>query len=296
MSFSAKVRDELELSLIRHNWQKSDALASLSSFCLVSVKEFAQNPLVLRISRKKTVGLIENLTKILGGKMLVVNRGKRDQLVQLDFKGREWELSNYDYYAFVKTRPQADWWLLLAPLFLAAGSMSDPEKRIYHLQVRPLANAQCDLLNELMHSMRLPFRKTENQGRSSIYLSSGEDISDFLLLSGAHLALIRFEEVRTELELLATVQRQVNFDEANIERMTDAIERQIESILIIEKTVGLDSLPDYLASTARLRLENQDVSLADLAEMMNPPIGKSGMNHRMRRLHQIAKEITDARE
>ena len=115
-------------------------------------------------------------------------------------------------------------------------------------------------------------------------------------MSGAHLALLRFEEIRSELELLGPVQRQVNFDEANIERMTNAVERQIESIKLIDETVGLDSLPLHLAQTAQLRLQYPELSLVDLGELMSPPIGKSGMNHRMRRLRLLADKIIESRE
>lgn len=296
MSFSSKARDELLSKLAGFDWSEATALTALASFSLVSLKSRTTRPFVLRVSRAETARLISRLVRHVSGKAQIVSQGKRDQQIELNLNGREWELINFDFYAFIKTRPQADWWIILAPLFLAAGFMSDPAKRIYHLEISPVTADHNEQLYDLLQSTELPFRKTGGKGPGGVYLSSGEDIADFLRLSGAHLALLRFEEIRSELELLGTVQRQVNFDEANIERMTDAVERQIESIEVIEQTMGLDSLPKHLAETARLRLENPELSLADLGELMTPPIGKSGVNHRMRRLHMLADRIIESRD
>ena len=296
MSFSSKVRDELLSKLSAKEWTKSTALTALSSFSLLSLKAQPGQPFVLRVSRRETARLISDLARHVSGQAQVVSKGKRDQQIELDLKGQEWELINYDFYAFVKTRPQSDWWNILAPLFLAAGSMSDPLKRIYHLEISPLAATRNEELCDILLAMELPFRQTGSNKRKAVYLSSGDDIADFLRLSGAHLSLLRFEEVRSELELLGTVQRQVNFDEANIERMTKAVGRQMESIDIIERSLGLESIPLQLAETARLRLENPELSLADLGELMTPPIGKSGVSHRMRRLHALADKIIESQE
>lgn len=296
MSFSSRVRDELLSRLSTNEWDETTALAALSSFSIVSLKLQAGQPFILRVSRIETARLISDLAKHISGQAKVICRGKRDQQIELDLKGREWEVINFDFYAFIKTLPQSDWWIILAPLFLAAGFMADPSKRIYHLEVSPLAAARNEELYDLLLAMALPFRQTSSKKRKGVYLSSGDDISDFLRLSGAHLSLLRFEEVRSELELLGTVQRQVNFDEANIERMTDAVGRQMESIGIIEQSLGLESIPRQLSETARLRLENPELSLADLGELMIPPISKSGVSHRMRRLHALADKIIESQE
>ncbi len=296
MSFSSKVRDELLAKLTGKAWSEDTALAALSSFSLVSLKPQAGQPFVLRVSRMATADLISDLVRQLSGQAMIVSKGKRDQQIELDLNGREWEVINYDFYAFVKTRPPAYWCNILAPLFLAAGFMSDPSKRIYHLEISPLAAARNEELCDILLAMELPFRQTVSNKRKGVYLSSGDDIADFLRLSGAHLSLLRFEEVRSEIELLGTVQRQVNFDEANIERMTRAVGRQMESIDIIEQSLGLESIPRQLAETARLRLENPELSLADLGELMTPPIGKSGVSHRMRRLRALADKIIESQE
>ena len=296
-SFSSKVRDELLSRLCSYHWSASAALTALAAFAVVALKDRDVRPLVMRVSRLETASLISSLVNDNGlGRAKIQNLGKRDQQIEIDLNGREWELFNFDFYAIVQNKHQSDWWLILAPLFLSAGSMADPAKRIYHLEIVPVSAEMNEQLYELLQILELPFRKTGKKGRSSVYLSSGDDIADFLRLSGAHLALLRFEEIRSELELLGTVQRQVNFDEANIERMTNAVERQIESIKLIDETVGLDSLPLHLAQTAQLRLQYPELSLVDLGELMSPPIGKSGMNHRMRRLRLLADKIIESRE
>ncbi len=296
MSFSSTVRDELLSKLVTNSWSKYQAWAALASFSLVSLKSQLVGPFVLRVSRAETASLISDLIQCISGTVQIDSLGTRDQQIELDLNGREWELRNFDFYAFTKSRPQSDWWIILAPLFLAAGFMSDPAQRIYHLEISPVAAEQDQELHELMQMMELPFRKTGGKGRKGVYLSSGEDIADFLRLSGAHLALLRFEQIRSESELLGTVQRQVNFDEANIERMTSAVERQLESIEIIEQTLGLENLPHHLMETARIRLDNPEHTLAELGALLTPPIGKSGVSHRMRRLRELADRIIKSRD
>lgn len=294
MSFSSKVRDELLSILAAEEWSKANALAALAAFSLVSLRSQENQTCILRVSRAETAHLISNLAGHASGQAKITGMGKRDYQIELLLNGLEWEFINFDFYAFAKTRPQSDWWIILAPIFLAAGFMSDPAKRIYHLEISPVAATQNEELFDLLLAMQLPFRHISRRRRKGVYLSSGDDIADFLRLSGAHLLLLRFEEIRSELELLGTVQRQVNFDEANIERMTDAVGRQMESIRVIEQSIGLDSIPQQLAETARLRQENPELSLADLGELMSPAISKSGVSHRMRRLHALADKIIES--
>ncbi|MDD2427681.1 MAG: hypothetical protein PHV73_06250, partial [Eubacteriales bacterium] len=170
MSFSAKVRDELLSKLSAYRWNETAALTALSSFAVVSLKSRKSKNIVMRVSRDETARLISDLAEHINAKTKILSKGKRDQQIELDLNGREWEVVNFDFYALIKTRPQSDWWIILAPLFLAAGFMSDPSNRIYHLEITPVLAEQHELLHDLLHAMELPFRKTRTKGRPGVYL------------------------------------------------------------------------------------------------------------------------------
>ena len=132
-------------------------------------------------------------------------------------------------------------------------------------------------------------------GHDVIYLKDGQQIADFLLISGAHQCLLAFESLRVEKEMRNSVNRMVNCDSANTQRIADTAARQLELIRQLSLTRGLSQLQDDLRAAAEARLENPDLSLRELGESMQPPLGKSGMNHRLRRLEKAAAELLGER-
>ena len=134
-------------------------------------------------------------------------------------------------------------------------------------------------------------RATERGGYCIIYLKDASEISDVLNIIGAHEALMDFENVRIRKELSENVNRRVNFEAANISRTVRASIRQTEDIRLIEERIGLERLGEGLREIARARLRRPDASLEELAENVEPPIGKSGANHRMRKLSRIASDL-----
>lgn len=177
----------------------------------------------------------------------------------------------------------------LRGMFLACGSVSEPTKA-YHLEIaaRRPAGAQAAALLFAALGMRSGVLKRE--GYSVAYLKEGQPISDFLLLTGAHASLLELENRRVEKEMRNSVNRVVNCDSANLQRLADTALRQQRIIRTLVERHGLESLPDGLRQAATARLENPDLSIAELGELMDPPIGKSGMNHRLRRLLELALE------
>lgn len=137
----------------------------------------------------------------------------------------------------------------------------------------------------------LAVKQTQHQGKTHLILSSGEEVSRFLLLCGAHNALLEFEEKRSERELIGQVNRQVNFDDANAGRRADSIASQLEAIEVIERYRGIDTLPPPLVEAARARLTNRGASLEELGAAMVPPVSKSGMSHRLNKIRLIAYSL-----
>lgn len=173
--------------------------------------------------------------------------------------------------------------------FLAGGSISDPEKT-YHLELTSRTGEQADEIRRLMGTYGLNGRTIMRKGSYVTYLKEGENIVDFLNVIGAHRALMELENVRILKDMRNSVNRIVNCETANLGKTVNAAVRQVENIRYIAENIGLDKLPESLREIAELRLEHKDLSLTELGQLVNPPLGKSGVNHRLRKLDRIAEK------
>ncbi|MBR0381980.1 MAG: DNA-binding protein WhiA [Eubacterium sp.] len=176
--------------------------------------------------------------------------------------------------------------------FLSAGSMTDPEKN-YHFEVVCSSFEKASWVRDLFNSFDLEAKIVERKKYYVVYMKEGSMISDALNVMGAHVALMKFENVRILKEVRNEVNRRVNCEAANINKTVSAARKQIEDIRYIDRTVGLDSLPLSLRDVAYARLEEPEISLKELGAGLRVPVGKSGVNHRLRKLSQIAQEIRD---
>ncbi len=178
----------------------------------------------------------------------------------------------------------------LREFFLKRASITDPEKD-HHLEFVCRGKEEASEVSGLLSRFSLRPRAAERGGYCIIYLKDASEISDVLNIIGAHEALMDFENVRIRKELSENVNRRVNFEAANISRTVRASIRQTEDIRLIEERIGLERLGEGLREIARARLRRPDASLEELAETVEPPIGKSGANHRMRKLSRIASDL-----
>lgn len=176
--------------------------------------------------------------------------------------------------------------------FLAVGSLSDPEKA-YHLEFAVLSEGFASFIKEILAFFELEAKIVKRKRYFVVYIKEGSQIVDFLNVVEAHVALMDFENIRIVKEVRNSVNRQVNCETANIGKTVAAAAKQIEDIRYIECNMGLRKLAKGLRETAELRLEYPDASLQELGEMLQPPIGKSGVNHRLRKLGNIADELRE---
>lgn len=183
----------------------------------------------------------------------------------------------------------------LRGVFLGGGSISDPEKT-YHLELVTNNEDYAEDIKELLNYYDLGAKVVVRKGNYVVYIKEGEHIVNFLNIIGAHNALMKLENVRIFKEMRNNVNRIVNCETANLDKTLNAALRQLENIEYIKNTIGLDKLPAGLAEIAELRLEYKEASLKELGEMMNPAIGKSGVNHRLRKLDQIAENLKERRK
>lgn len=178
----------------------------------------------------------------------------------------------------------------LRAAFLGCGSVTNPD-RGYHFEWVAEDQSLRQNLARLLEKCDLPVHEHVRKGQNVMYLKGAQQIADMLALMGAHQAVMEMENIRIKKQMRAEANRASNCDEHNSERMLNASDQQIEAIKLISIQRGLFTLPPALQEIARLRLEHTSLSLQELGQMLNPPVGKSGVNHRMRRLMDIAKEI-----
>ena len=178
--------------------------------------------------------------------------------------------------------------------FIAAGSVSDPEKN-YHLEFVLGDAAMAQQLRDLVNSFGLEAKVVERKEHFVVYLKEGEQIVDLLNVMGAPLALMDLENVRIVKEVRNDVNRRVNCETANLSKVVGAAVKQLEDIAYIEKTIGLSNLPEQLEEMARVRLEYPDTSLKELGSYLATPVGKSGVNHRLRKISSIAETLREGK-
>ncbi|WPC41649.1 DNA-binding protein WhiA [Clostridium sp. JS66] len=312
MSFSLKVKNEVcryvEMS-------KAQAIAELSAIMKVSGtlllggnKQFSfkvttENPAIARfvfkllkdhfgihtkIMVKKSNSLKKNnvymilITEEMGVKSLLKEVGllkERENIFALDYSIPEDILEDENCKrAYIRGA------------FLGGGSVSNPEKT-YHLEFVTHDNEYADDLSSLINQYGLNSKVIQRKSSFIVYIKEGEQIVDLLNIISAHSSLLELENVRIMKEMRNNVNRLVNCETANLSKTVNAAVRQVESIKIIQKEIGLTRLPKNLREIAELRLNYPDESLKELGEMLNPPVGKSGVNHRLRRIEKIAEEV-----
>lgn len=174
--------------------------------------------------------------------------------------------------------------------FLCAGSMSDPEKS-YHLEFVCGTPEQAGQLKDMIQEFQIEAKIIKRKKYYVVYLKEGSGIVDLLNVIGAHVSLMNLENLRIVKEMRNSINRRVNCEAANITKTVNAASKQIEDILLIQKQYGFENLPDNLRQMAEIRLEHPDAPLKELGEYLEPTVGKSGVNHRLRKLSEIAEHM-----
>ncbi len=174
--------------------------------------------------------------------------------------------------------------------FLSSGTMSDPGKS-YHFEIICGAERDAEVLSRVIGTFDIEPKRTARKNKFSVYLKDSEAILDILNVMGASRALMQLENVRIIKGIKNSVNRQSNCDSANIGKTVRAATKQLEDIRLIENEMGLDKLTPPLREMAQARLEHPEESLAELGGYLDPPVGKSGVNHRLARIGEIAENI-----
>ena len=176
--------------------------------------------------------------------------------------------------------------------FLASGSISDPEK-FYHFEIACVAEPKAEQLRELIATFDIEAKIVRRKKYYVVYIKEGSQIVDILNVMEAPVALMELENIRILKEMRNSVNRQVNCETANINKTVSAAVKQMDDIRYIQAVIGLDGLPDNLREMALVGLDGPAATLKELGEALNPPVGKSGVNHRLRKLGILADDLRE---
>ncbi|MDR6225645.1 DNA-binding protein WhiA [Desmospora profundinema] len=176
--------------------------------------------------------------------------------------------------------------------FLAGGSVNNPDSASYHLEIVSTYQDHSQALCDLMNHYHMHAKWIERKKGFVVYIKEGDKIGEFLNIIGAHQSLFQFEDVRIMKDMRNSVNRLVNCETANLNKTIQAAMRQVENIRLIEKEIGLEQLPDRLREVAEARIRHPDVSLTELGQLLpGKKVGKSAVNHRLRKLDEIASKL-----
>ncbi|MCQ2464912.1 MAG: DNA-binding protein WhiA [Oscillospiraceae bacterium] len=183
----------------------------------------------------------------------------------------------------------------IAGVFLGCGSVNNPENG-YHLEFAINSEQLCSELSALLSSFDLNAKSMVRKNNHILYIKESENIEEILTFMGAQNSTLEIMNIKILRDVRNRVNRVRNCDIANLNKTSAASVSQLQDIRLIESTVGLDSLPATLREIALVRLDNPEFSLNDLGEVLDPPIGRSGVNHRLKRIRQIADQLREKAE
>lgn len=206
-----------------------------------------------------------------------------------DLKEELLELKMWDNKSSMKQDEQLKR-LLIREQFIKTGYMNNPNKD-YHLEILFSSKRKAEEFKLMLEEFDISTKLIMKNQKHMIYIKDGGEISKFLALIGANSAVLKFEEVRVIKETKNNINRIVNCETANLNKTINAAVLQIEDIKLIKKKKKFDDLSKQLQEIALVRLENPDMSLEELGKLLSKPLGKSGVNHRLKKIHEIAEEL-----
>ena len=178
----------------------------------------------------------------------------------------------------------------LRRVFLLDGYIANPEKE-YHLEILTDEKSLADIICEILKEYNINAKVIEKKYKFATYVKEADSIALFLNIIGSHNSLFKFEDAKIVHEMNNQINRVVNCETANLSKIVNTAVRQVEAIKKIKNKIGFNNLPNNLREIAQIRLDNPEVSLLELGKLLNPPLGKSGVNHRLKKLEEIAESL-----
>ena len=290
MSFSSDLKEEL--SKINNLAKKEEVKYELAGYLISKNASIIKNNIRYATESEYNINRFSKLLKNLDinhniefdGKSFVVTLKIKDCIKEVDTQNNEINIK------ILTNISENDKKSIIRGAFLGSGSINNPEKK-YHLEINLSNKINLDYLFEIITSMNIKCKKLELEKKYSIYLKEGEEISALIALMGANKSVLNFEDIRVQREMRGKVNRIVNCQTANLNKTINASVEQIEAIRKLQKSHKFNKLDENLKEIALLRLEYPDMSLIELGKQLRNPIGKSGVNYRLKKIIEIANEI-----
>ena len=309
MSFSAEVKEELAGYIPGGRHCQIAELAAIIVFCgRIRITETGNYRLLIHTENIFTVRkfyiLLEKAFGIKGEvsirrnsakstliyTILIKNKEAAEVLTGIKFLSKDGSLrDDYSLVSNLIVQSNCCKKAFVRGAFLAAGSIGDPEKS-YHFEIVVWDETQAEELIAILSELKLNAKLVKRKNHYPVYFKESDVISEFLGITEAHISLMKFENVRIYKEVKNKINRKVNCETANIKKTASAAAKQLDDIYYLKNINKLDKLPDGLKELALLRMEYPDATLKELGELLSEPLGKSGVNHRLNKISQIAEE------
>ena len=290
MSFSSDLKEEL--SKINNLAKKNEVEYELVGYLISKNTSIVKNNIRYATESEYNINRFSKLLKNLNinhniefdGKSFIIIFKIKDSINKINIEDNEIKINEIDNINDYEKKA------IIRGTFLGAGSINNPDKT-YHLEINLSNKYNLDYLYKILINMNIKCKTLEQDKKYAIYLKDGEEISNLLALMGANKSVLNFEDIRVQREMRGKVNRIVNCQTANLNKTINASVEQIEAIKKLQTTHKFNKLDDNLKEIALLRLEYPDMPLIELGKKLKNPVGKSGVNYRLKKIIQIAEEL-----
>lgn len=282
MSFSSEIKEEI--SKISNLSDKENIKAEFKGYLLTCNVSFTKHKLIFKTENEYNINRFAKLLSNLDINNYEISIKGKNYLIEVG------ELSKMNFLDEVDDLKEKNLKAIVRGAFLGSGSLNNPENK-YHLEIILSSEENAEYIQDIISKFNISTKKLERKQGYSLYIKEGEEISKFLAFIGAGKAVLKFEEIRVVRETRNNVNRIVNCETANLNKTIDAAMQQIQAIEFLKKIKAFENLSDNLQEIATIRIENPEMSLIELGKMLKEPIGKSGVNHRLKKIQQIAEEL-----
>lgn len=296
MTFSSIVKSEILENCFKSYKQ---VIGEIIGVILSTKYEIKSNEIIFRIDNHLVFNYLQNMLNMIGRFGYNLNMYNLSSNIYKFTDYYTYKLLNYLDSKDFKNRINLiiknkiiDEVYFIRGLFVMCGSITNPNNS-YHLEFCVYNNDLSYFLDLLLNYFGIRSKIISRKDRFIIYVKEAESISQFLKVIGTHRSVLEFEDIRVVKEYINNKNRIKNCIQANEDKSIIASVRQVRSIMYIDKYIGLDGLPDKLREIARVRLEYKEASLSELGKYLDPPIGKSGVLHRLKKIEELSKELED---
>lgn len=282
MSFSTDVKEELSKinNLANKSCVRLEFLGYLSSVNVSNV----DNSLRFSTESEYNINRFSKLLKNLNIEKYNIDMQGKNYVITMQNKNIAEIITD------IKTENDEEDRAYVRGCFLGSGSINNPENK-YHIEFIVKDRNIADEILQILNKYNIHFKKLEKENAVSLYSKDGEEISKFLAFIGANSSVLKFEDIRVYRDMRNNVNRIVNCETANLSKTVNAAVKQIDAINKLKESGKYNSLSENLKEIAELRIKYPEVSLIELGKMLNPPIGKSGVNHRMKAILKLVEEL-----